>query len=185
MQKGKLHFEGMFCDVCYMVFAEEWAFVLERGSQRLIDRNVTERGSPGSARQDGKRLAWRTVTDTKDQDFLGENDAGKNCSGDMAREWVAGVGNEASLYEARAFVGLRSQVSANLRNKFLTIIGIKTASDSGWAKHNGSRVSDSFGRFAFNLEGFLGSGIVEYGDFVSVLIPTFVDDLLHFGASGI
>ena len=87
---------------------------LERGGQCIINGSIPERRSPRPAGEYGESLAAREMPDAENHNLLGYRDAGKNGSGDMARETIPSMGHEASLHMPRIFVGLGFRIFTNL-----------------------------------------------------------------------
>ena len=82
--------------MCDVIFLENGTFLFESSGQGLINLGVSQRSTPSAAGENGEGLAARKMADTEKDYFLGQLDAGKDSSGDVAGKHVTGVGDETS-----------------------------------------------------------------------------------------
>ncbi len=99
-----------------------------------IDLREAERRLPGSFGKNGLCFPAREMPGPQKKNPPRQFQAGIDGSGNVAGVSIASVGNDTSNGLARRFFGAGSERS-DLSREFRGIIGIKTAGDSGQAKH--------------------------------------------------
>src|SRR5260370_10518172 len=169
LQKWQLHFKRMLCAVRHAVFSENRALLLERGRQCLVNWCVAERRSPSSAGKNGEGFAARKMPDSENHNSLRQSDAGKDGSGDMPRNNVAGVRHQASLHGLGFGVRLWRRIFADQRGQFFRIGGIEAPSDGRKAKHGRARKNQ------IALEGFplILTALCEAGSYSTVTLSPY------------
>ena len=121
--------------VSHAVFPEERADLLQGRRKRLVDRDITEGGTPCAIRKDGRLLSPREVAHAENQNLAGNRNAGEYRAG-----YASGIDISCVRHKARPDAsGFEWRYSfckfANERGQFKRVGRIKTSRDGRQAKH--------------------------------------------------